>query len=679
MRLPVVKKFPMCGFLGVYGQRGYTPQELQNFRKKAACIAHRGNTGKGELVEESVALFHYRLAFRGLSDGVQPLTDLAGRATILFNGELYAYSALREALVRDYQFRSHADTEVILAAYLLHGPEKFLSLFDGEYAFAIWDRKESALLAARDPFGVKPIFLASEGLQGTNGDFFRQWKHRYEFSVEGKLQLASEMKGLAMPLRWERRGMERQLFGLYEEICTPFSGVIQIPPGALLTAKRTESGFRCVIERKIEKRRARAKRTKKSFSESAEDLKKIIGRAVQAKLDAEVPLGAYLSGGIDSRIAAYEMARAGTEIPAFTVGFEGKDFDETNEVSTFLKAYPNLRGRVLRTTNQALEYAYPHAIYASELVQPYTNGAAKWWLSRFARRHVRGVLTGDGSDEIFCGYPSYRYLAWWRFYSRQPTAARASLYAARVGGHGEKFWEKGLSSLENGDDLKDSFRHLGWHHPLFAQIAGMAQSLLGEKWEAWLLREKESIGSYTFQDKEESPLRVWQNYFLHTHFPTHILNWVGDRMEMANTLEGRPIFLSQEILHFMESMPDHYLVRGMRDKAVLRAAYAKELSHFSRAPKKQFNAPFLQDGSLLNEFLSEENIRRVALLEPGDVARIRQALSSEQDPLQKSYLSMILQNILVLHMLDRYLVRGESPERNLEFEEGFLDEKTEAL
>ncbi len=667
----------MCGFLGIYGQSGqrFSVQEEQHFRDKASRLAHRGNTGKGELLEPGIALYHYRLAFRGLADGAQPLSDLDNRASIIFNGELYDYSALRNQLASHYSFRSHADTEVILASYLVNGADKFLSSFDGEFAFVIWDRKSAEVIAARDPFGVKPIFLAAEGLKKLPSDFFRCFQERYEFFLPGRLEFASEMKGLAHPLHWEKRGMERQLLGLYEEMGTAFSGVIQLPPGSLFRAKRTENGFQCVIERKVQRRRRSTARS--DYWQNVKDLKSILARTVQNKLAAEVPLGAYLSGGVDSRIAAFEMSKNGAEIPCFTVGFEGKDFDETEEVSQFLRAFPQLKGRALRTTNEALEYSYPHAIYASELIQPYTNGAAKWWLSRFARRFVRGVLTGDGADEIFCGYPSYRYLAWWQFYQRHPSAARAALYQARVGG-GTKAWEKGLSSLADGSDLQASVKSLGWAHPLFSQVESMAENYFGGE-NSWLSGERESLFSYVSQDQDQSPLAQWQNYFLHTHFPTHVLNWVGDRMEMANTLEGRPIFISREILNFMAELPDEQLVRGMRDKAILRRAYSQELKQFSRSPKKQFNAPFLQEGKISREFFAADNVRAAGLCDPSLPARLSAQIAVEGNPLTRSYLSMLRQNLLVLHMLDRYLVKGEEPARDISYEEKFLDERIVSL
>jgi asparagine synthase (glutamine-hydrolysing) len=670
----------MCGFLGIFAPPAnpLSSVDVPADRKASANLAHRGNTGRGENFTATAAVFHYRLAFRDLTDGgLQPMHDPQGRASIIFNGELYGYQPLRDRLSATYDFKTRSDTEVILAAYLAYG-EDLLKHLDGEYAFVIQDHRDGKLVAARDAFGVKPLFWAATGENSAAPTLLREYRPSYNFRLGGRLHFASEMKGISVPLRWDPRGLDRLHLSLYEEMGTSFTGVFQIAPGALFVALPEGDGFLCRLERKIPKRRGKPSRAR-SFEEKASELESILAKVVQNKLDADVPLGAYLSGGIDSRIAAFEMSKAGAKIETFTVGFEGADYDETNDVRQFLAAYPNLKGRALRTSNEALEYAYPHAIYASELVQPYTNGSAKWWLSRFARKYVRGVLTGDGSDELFCGYPSYRYLAWWDYYRRSPSAGRAGLYEERVVGGKTKYWEKGLSSQADGRDLEASVQALGWAHPLFAQVSSLGNFWAGGRLSEILARERPAMGSYVAPDAGASSLTTWQNYFLHTHFPTHVLNWVGDRMEMANTLEGRPIFLSQSTLDFVRDIPDGYLVRGMKDKAVLRKAFSQKLGAFSAAPKKQFNAPFLLDGPLGKEFMTESALREVGLIDPALVARAQSARHDDSDPLAQSFAKVFLQNCLVTQMLDRYLVKGQAPERNLNYEEEFLDKNTETL
>jgi asparagine synthase (glutamine-hydrolysing) len=664
----------VCGFLGIFAPNQIPLNKGQEnfFRNSARKLAHRGNSGEGSSFSDQAALYHYRLAFRDLVEGKQPLTDWKRRATIIFNGELYGYQALRDQLKAQFQFQTRSDTEVILAAYLQFGEDLFDHI-DGEFAFVIQDHRSGQILAARDGFGVKPLFFGSGDAKPANA--LREFSPSYQFTLIGNLQFASEIKGFAFPLKWDQRGHSRSMLSLYEEMGTSFEGVFALAPGAILKAKAMATEWEIEVIRKITSHRQKKDFSQDLFSERAEELSRAVEKNVLEKLDSDVPLGAYLSGGIDSRIVAHEMGKTKSEIETFTVGFENPDYDETDQVREFLKSYKNLKGRALKTNPDSLEYSYPHAIYASELVQPYTNGGAKWWLSKFARRYVRGVLTGDGSDEIFCGYPSYRYLAWWKFYQNNPTPFRSSLFAKRVMGDNEKFWEKGLSSYPDGSDLEKSKNQLGWFHPLFAQIEQLGKIQFGDSVENFFLKEKKSISSYLNQWSNESPLTQWQNYFLQTHFPTHVLNWVGDRMEMANTLEGRPIFLSRRLRKFMQESPDHHLVRGMRDKAILRKAYANKLGAFSRAPKKQFNAPFQIDGKLANEFLSPAALKEASLFEPKQIQSAKDLLNSK-DPLQKSFAQIYLQNCLVSQMLHRYLVLNQAPVRDLAYEEQFLDQHT---
>lgn len=666
----------MCGFLGVYSSQvnAISESDLSAFRSSFQRLAHRGNSSHGEEIFPHASLFHHRLAFRDLSEGKQPLTDVKKQATIIFNGELYDFLPLRNRLAKQFDFRTRSDTEVILAAYLILG-ENFLTSLDGEYAFVIFDHRSKKIVAARDPFGVKPLFWSTQ----TTYPELESYSPQYDLLGKNKLYFSSEIKGLPIPLHWNTRSHARAMTSLYEEMATAFEGVYQLAPGSLFIGEEKNGLWKLSLKRKVAKSRSSKPDRSISFEQRAQELKSLMEKTVRAKAEADVPLGAYLSGGIDSRIAAHEMSKLGEKIETFTVGFEGADYDESSEVKKFLAKFPNFKGRVLRTSNSALEYAYPHAIYASELVQPYTNGSAKWWLSRFARKYVRGVLTGDGSDEIFCGYPSYKYMAWRDFYQKHPSRARAALYEARVVGKKEKFWEKGLSSLPDGSDLDESRAILGWEHPLFAQISSLTQSFFGNKSSKFFSEEKNKIYSYLKDDEKSSHLTQWQNYFLHTHFPTHVLNWVGDRMEMANTLEGRPIFLSHGILEFMRKLPDGYLVRGMRDKAILRKAYEVELKQFALTPKKQFNAPFLWNSELGREFLNESSLKEAGLIDPSLVALAKENVVNSQNALEKSFQEIFLQNCLVSQMLHRYLVQGNPPQRDLNFEEKFLAENTENL
>ena len=204
----------MCGFLGAFHASGnkWSNPDILRFRNAFMRLSHRGNSGAGERTDfKGGALFHHRLAFRDLTEGRQPLTDSLGRATIIYNGELYGFRTLRKKLSTHFDFRTQSDTEVLLAAYLEFGPN-LLSQIDGEYAFVILDHQTGKIIAARDPFGVKPIFWSSSRIQSDPP--LRAFSDRYEISLGETLYFASEMKGLPVEIKWDSRGLDRLFLSL---------------------------------------------------------------------------------------------------------------------------------------------------------------------------------------------------------------------------------------------------------------------------------------------------------------------------------------------------------------------------------------------------------------------------------------------------------------------------------
>jgi asparagine synthase (glutamine-hydrolysing) len=229
---------------------------------------------------------------------------------------------------------------------------------------------------------------------------------------------------------------------------------------------------------------------------------------VRERLLSDVELGVYLSGGVDSRAVAFELEKIQREenpsalarrAKSFTVGFRDAQYDETQDVREFAGEH-GFQTHILAVGNDELAYAYPHAVFKSENLQPYTNGAAKWWLAHFARQHVRGVLTGDGSDELLCGYPSFRYAAWWKFARRNGNSQswRDGVYAKRFAGDAKNPWLAGNSSQGQGSDFLGSFEFWGIFHPLFDQIRTIAHCYFGssKRGDEWLRNQGPSLRSW---------------------------------------------------------------------------------------------------------------------------------------------------------------------------------------
>jgi asparagine synthase (glutamine-hydrolysing) len=695
----------MCGFSGIVFSsetpRNTRSHGIEGFRRAADRVAHRGDTEHRELLLERIWLSHYRLAFQDVASGAQPMLSGDGLHVIVFNGEVYNHLGLRTEVTRQtgVSFRTRSDTETILEGWKAYGPA-FFDRLEGEYAFVILSVDGLELTAHRDRFGVKPLFVFCDGLDtGT----FASFSERYSFDCT-RIEFSSEVKGLCSPKGWNRQGLLRQFVGLYEPIRTPFNHVIQVPPGGVLFAHARQGRLACELTTFPDPIRTsvagQADNAEQHFAE-------LLHNSVSERLLSDVELGVYLSGGVDSKVVAHELSGllAGDRpMKSFTVGFSQSGYDETKEALRFAK-HAGFKPHVVNIDNDALNYSYPLAVQNSELVQPFTNGAAKWWLSLFTRRYVSGVLTGDGADELLCGYPSYRYANWWKFvirgrgeaqtvkdtlrllkHSPLGTLGRDRLYLARFSAHTDNPWLAGSSAAGTGQDFMDSLQMLGVPHPLFGQIRAITASILGQnQGDQWLCEQASSVQSWYYAGLEslsserESPrnaLLLWQNYFAKTHLPTLILNWVGDRMEMANTLEGRTPFLSNQLRQYLATMPDRLMVSGLRDKVLLRRAYASRLTKdFAATPKKQFNAPFLDSARLAGDFGADNILMDTGLNDELPLHRLQSAAqkAGRDDPYLATHLRSAYQTALAASVVNATIVQRKALERNDALERAYLD------
>jgi asparagine synthase (glutamine-hydrolysing) len=694
----------MCGFSGVVftgeqARAGFQPG-LDGFRRAAQRVAHRGDTDHRELIRPLLWLSHFRLAFQDVAAGVQPMVSADGSHVIVFNGEVYNHLALRPAIVREtgVAFRTRSDTETLIEGWLAFG-DAFFERLEGEYAFVIAGMDGERLVAHRDRFGVKPLFL---GVDGVDDRRFASFAPSYDFACP-RLELASEIKGIASRKRWRHDGLLRQFTGLFEPICTPFEGIIQLPPGGTLAARRAAGGFACTLRTFVEPVRTAPTRNAVATEEAFEAA---MQASVSERLLSDVELGVYLSGGIDSKAIAFELSRAkgvGAGLKSFTVGFEHAGYDETDEAVDYAR-FLGLDPHVIRIDGPALDYAYPRAVHTSELVQPFTNGAAKWWLSLFAREHVLGVLTGDGADEVLCGYPSFRYINWWKhllwkrgrrlpgrrideLLQAAPLGSLAvdRLYARRFAAHTKDPWLSGSSAEGSGDDFIGSLEVLGVQHPLFGQIRTIAESLLGPAAAThWLRAQADSVQSWFAAGIDDGASRLddplyalllWQNYFVRCHLPVLILNWVGDRMEMANTLEGRTPFLSNPIRQLIQGQPDRALVLGLRDKVLLRRTYRRLLpARFVATPKKQFNAPLLSSARIVADFATDAVFDRVGLDTADGFGGLQRALAGTpaEDSYRRAHIGSAIQTAIALSILQRTLVEEDELPRDADLEGRYL-------
>lgn len=606
----------MCGIVGLFGWSLPPRAEAALLRRMVAAVAHRGPDAQEVLSERGIALGHARLSILDLEGGAQPMRDETGQVAIAFNGEVFNHVELRaELAARGVRCRTLSDTEVILRLYLERGAD-CLAALNGDFAFAIHDARLGRLLLARDRIGVRPLHYAT--LPGG----------RIAFASEAKALL--EVPGVSAepdPVALD------QVFALWAPLPprTMFRDIRELPPGHLLEADA--QGVRVRRWWRIDFPRA-GEEPDIAEAAAAEELRALLADAVRLRMRADVPVGAYLSGGLDSAVVA-SLARdmAPGALRTFSLTFEDPAFDESAQQREMAAALGTAHRAVACTAGDIAE-SFPEVVRAAERPLLRTAPAPMLRLSRLVRdAGFKVVLTGEGADEVFAGYDLFREAKLRAFCGRQPDSqlrprlfgrlypwmpalqAQGPAYLAAVFGAG----------LDRADD--PLFSHL----PRFA-TAARARRFYSPEWRRTLAGHdplEELRASLPADFMRWHPLHRAQ-YLETTHLlPGYILSAQGDRVAMAHAVEGRFPFLDPRIVAFAARLPPRLKLRGLREKHILRAAFRGRLPAAIEARAKQpYRAPdaacFFGPAAppWVAEALSREALRRIGWFEPDAVARL---------------------------------------------------------
>ncbi len=599
----------MCGIAGfVNGGRRAADREI--LARMTAALAHRGPDGDGLFIEGPAALGHRRLSIIDLAGGGQPMANEDESVWITYNGEVYnenGPSGLRDEMLRKgHTYRTSSDTETIVHLYEEDG-DRFARALNGMFALAIWDAKRERLVLARDRMGQKPLY--------------------YVETHTGGLVFASEPKALLLhpdvPRRLDRSGLARYLF--YEYVPAPHSiwdGVKKLPPAHILV---WENGKTTVT--RYWSPQWPDDTGPMPFEEAAELFWKEFVRAVADHRRADVPLGVFLSGGVDSSSVAAAVCELGSarDVRTFSIGFEDPSFDESRHaraVAEFLGTDHHERTFSAETVMEIL----PEVV--GWLDEPFGDASVlpTHLLSRFARSEVTVVLGGDGADELLAGYPTFAAERAARFFRRLPSPARA-LAGAAVGrlpvDHGNISLDFKLKQFLRGAAEPTPLAHQRW----LGSFSGpeIAQLLIDGN-AGWIDVEAEHLaragGLATEGDRLTRSLALYQD----TYLPDDILTKV-DRASMACGLEVRAPFLDTRLVDMVESLPSTYKYGQGRTKRLLKRAASGRLpaSILGRA-KKGFGIPVARWlrgplGPLLDRLLGAERLARQGIFRPEEVNR----------------------------------------------------------
>lgn len=569
----------MCGITGVFAFTETGRQSLAGLQASTDAIIRRGPDSEGHFVYDQCGLGFRRLAILDLSaDGNQPMTDAAGRYTIVFNGEIFNFRELRAKLVKKgYKFHSQTDTEVILNLYISEG-RSFIKKLNGFFGLAIFDKEENSLFIARDRYGVKPLLV---------------------YRDEDKLFFASEMKSimaLGVPRKLDYAALSHYLqLNYIPGPATIFKGVKKLLPGHYLYLKDGK-----VVKKrwyKIPYDPKKAEKQKLDYEQQQKKLASLMDDAVQRRLVADVPLGAFLSGGIDSSVITALAARHTPHLNTFSIGYKDEPFFDETKFANLVAARHKTNHTVFSLTNDDL-YEHLHSML-DYLDEPFADSSALavYILSQRTRQQVTVALSGDGADEIFGGYNKHM-----------------AEFQVRQGG----FKAEAVTGLNFLWDILPKSRNsfLGNKVRQLQRFSrGMLSGVKDRYWDwASLASEKDVRGLLSAASRRKIGKKAAdkrrKDILEHLHadgdlnevlltdmslvLPYDMLTKV-DLMSMANSLEVRTPFLDYHVVDFAFSLPVSSKVDGQMKKKIVQDAFRSELpAELYDRPKHGFEVPLLK-------------------------------------------------------------------------------------
>jgi asparagine synthase (glutamine-hydrolysing) len=572
----------MCGIAGVVNlKEDGRDVALEALTSMVAALAHRGPDEFGVYRDRHAGLGHARLSIIDLSTGQQPLCDQTGTMWVVFNGEIFNYVELRTELqALGHCFRTRSDTEVIVHAYQQWRDDAFRR-FNGQWALALWDSARRALVLARDPFGVRPLYVCEH---------------------HGRLHFASEVKAIfagdaSIPREFSPVGLQ-QVFTFWTTVapCTVFRGIEELPPGCV----RTYADGR--VREAWASAPAFPDGTHEGFQGSIHDAAHAVRTALEEAtrlrmLRADVPVGSYLSGGLDSSLVAALALRAkGSHFSTFSLRFTDAEYDETphqREMAGFLES----EHHEVLVSRADIARVFPEVMAHIERPVLRTAPAPLFLLSRLVRdAGIKVVLTGEGADEMFAGYDLFREAKVRRFWARHPESAWRPSLLQRLYPYLDRspVAQRRLANQFFGRNLES------WSRPGFGHdVRWQATQPLTRLFAGDLRRALEhSDVRRDFLTSLPAEFSAWtslaQDQFIEirTLLSGYLLSSQGDRMLMANSVEGRFPFLDRHVAALAESLPPAYKLRVLDEKHVLKRIGAELLPEsIVRRKKQPYRAP----------------------------------------------------------------------------------------
>ncbi|MFN8238838.1 MAG: asparagine synthase (glutamine-hydrolyzing) [Chitinophagales bacterium] len=606
----------MCGIAGAFSFKGKMIQD-DWLKNAAVSLNKRGPDHQQYATIGKAALVHARLSIIDTSEiAHQPIYDASGRYAIIFNGEIFNFQSIREELrQKGVQFKTQSDTEVLLYAYIHFGMD-CLQKLNGFFAFAIYDKEEEIFFIACDRFGIKPL---------------------YYYRDEDYFFFGSELKAiLKFPVGKEMNWSSVALYFQLNYIPgknSIFKNIRRVEPGSSI--ELNHSGLCIKKWYSIPYNALEAEQNQLSYAEQQKKLVELMDDSVRLRLISDVPLGAFLSGGIDSSVVTAMAARHTQHLNTFSIGFEGNGFFDETPYANLVAKHFNTNHTVFKLKNDDLVQSLHELLEYTD--EPFADSSALLVniLSKFTRQHVTVALSGDGGDELFAGYNKH-YGEWqtrsggWQaslIHLLQPVWE--TLPKSRSGTFSNKIRQ--LERFANGMDLSPAERWWRW---CCINDMEYTDKLLGDKMDTVLTEIIETRQQFSSVVNFDGTLNDDLMADVGMVLPYDMLVKV-DRMSMRNSLEVRVPFLDYRIVEFAFSLPVSSKINGSIKKKIVQDAFRDMLpKELYNRPKKGFEVPLLQwfrtdlKDKILHDWLADDYIQSQGVFNEGMIKELKQKLFS---------------------------------------------------
>lgn len=629
----------MCGIAGIIDYRGKAASRPV-IEAMLCAISYRGPDESGIYSSPHAVIGNVRLSIIDLSTGQQPLSDTSGRYWIVFNGEIFNYRELREFLInKGCSFKTHSDTEVLVQLYALYGRD-CLSMLNGQFAVAIWDKVKEELFLARDRIGIRPLF-------------YHNSERGFSFASEIKSLFVQE--DITPEFSYENLS---QIYTFWTAITpgTAFKNILELSPGHYLVYNRdgVVTGKFWDLQYSLDKQSISLNRALEEFHELFYD-------AVRIRLRADVEVAAYLSGGIDSSstVAYIKNIEPGI-LNTFSIGFDEKDFDETSYQDEAVR-YLDTRHKSIVCTSEEISQCFPKVIWHSETPVTRTAPAPMFLLSKLVRQNnIKVVITGEGADEMLAGYDIFKEAKIRRFWAKEPDSGIRPKLLTKLYPYLPQMKQANPAILKMFYGYKlDEVENPFYSHLLRWNNSNHIKKHFSED-------IKSVLNGYSPIEHLESKLPegferldyLQKSQWLETSIfmSGYLLSSQGDRMAMANSVEGRYPFLDYRVIEFCNKLPADFKLNGLNEKFLLKKLMKNKIPEsILKRSKQAYRAPiksafFLNNPpDYIKEMLSPEFFRKAGIFNYTSISLLLQKIEKTGNTSEVD--DMVLASVISTHLL----------------------------